>query len=289
MRRNWTPEDLESVWSLHSPEMALLRNKSGATRLGFAGLLKFFQEEGRFPEDPSEVPFPGIQHVASQLQLVESWWQDYKWGGRAIKYHRSEIREWCGFREFSLADHETLKGWLIQEVIPQEHRQDRLTEAMHQWCRGLRIEPPADEHGQRILNSALQGHEITFTQGVYGKLDRKALDRLDDLLKTQPSEDEPEWTPWQALKTDPGKAGVESVKATASRLREAKAVGLPPGLFKDMPPKLIERYAKRAAVEEPHELRRHGGPLRTTLMATDLHRRGEELTDHLVDLLIETI
>jgi hypothetical protein len=64
---------------------------------------------------------------------------------------------------------------------------------------------------------------------------------------------------------------------------------LPPGLFQDAPPKLIERYAKRAAVEEPHELRRHGGPLRAALLAAYLHRRSEELTDHLVDLLIETI
>jgi len=289
MRLNWTPEDLESTWLLHSQELALLRNKSGATRLGFAVLLKYFQCESRFPEGPGEVPPVGVRHVAGQLLLPEDSWWDYKWEGRAIKYHRSEIREWCGFREFTLVDQEALKGWLIREAIPLEYRPDRLADSMLQWCRGLRLEPPAAEYGQRILNSAVQGHEVEFTQGIFQKLDRKAMVRLDGLLKIQPSEEEPEWTPWQALKADPGKAGVESVKATGTRLRELKAVGLPPSLFQDAPPKLIERYAKRAAVEEPHELRRHGGPLRATLLAAYLHRRSEELTDHLVDLLIETI
>ena len=289
MKRAWSEDDLAEAWFLWPPERGLLKNKTGATRLGFALLLKFFPSEGRFPSDAGEIPPMVVDFVASQVEVDPAAFNHYPWEGATIKRHRAEIRKWCGFHEFTLADHEALKGWLIQEVIPQEHRPDRLTEAMHQWCRGLRIEPPAMEHGQRILNSALQGHETAFTQGIFGKLGRKALDRLDGLLKTQPSEEEPEWTPWQTLKADPGKAGVESVKATASRLRELKGVGLPPGLFKDMPPKLIERYAKRAAVEEPHELRRHGGPLRTTLMAAYLHRRGEELTDHLVDLLIETI
>lgn len=289
MKRAWTEEELGLSWRIWPQEEPLVQAKHGKTRLGFTLLLKAFQLEGRFPESPDDIPAPALAFVATQLGADPVELAEYPWTGRTLERHRAEIREWCGFREFTLADHEALKGWLIQEVIPQEHRPDRLTEAMHQWCRGLRIEPPAMEHGQRILSSALQGHETAFTQCIFGKLDRKALDRLDGLLKTQPSEEEPEWTPWQALKADPGKAGVESVKATASRLRELKQVGLPPGLFKDMPPKLIERYAKRAAVEEPHELRRHGGPLRATLLAAYLHRRGEELTDHLVDLLIETI
>ena len=42
-------------------------------------------------------------------------------------------------------------------------------------------------------------------------------------------------------------------------------------------------------MEEPFELRRHAGPLKTTLMAAFLHRRTEDLTDHLVELLVETV
>lgn len=232
----WTDEDLGDAWRIWPQEEPLVQAKRGKTRLGFALLLKAFQLEGRFPEVPEDIPAPALAFVSAQVGADPDDVADYPWGGRTMERHRSEIREWCGFREFILADHEALKGWLIQEVIPQEHRPDRLTEVMHQWCRGLRIEPPAMEHGQRILSSALQRHEAAFTQSIFQNLNRKALDRLDGLLKIQPSDEEPEWTPWQGLKTDPGKAGVESVKATvkatATRLRELKGVGLPSAIRK---------------------------------------------------------
>ena len=90
------------------------------------------------------------------------------------------------------------------------------------------------------------------------------------------------------IKSEPGKAGLESVLQAAARLQRVRELKLPPDLFKNVPPKLIARFARRAAVEEPFKLRRHASPLRTTLLTTFLHERSEELTDHLVDLLVET-
>src|ERR1017187_6037402 len=49
MRRGWELEDLIACWALDEEEFALLANKSGATRLGFAVLLKYFEQEARFP------------------------------------------------------------------------------------------------------------------------------------------------------------------------------------------------------------------------------------------------
>jgi hypothetical protein len=49
MKRQWETEELIEHWTLHVEEPALLGNKTGATRLGFAVLFKFFQKEARFP------------------------------------------------------------------------------------------------------------------------------------------------------------------------------------------------------------------------------------------------
>jgi hypothetical protein len=107
---------------------------------------------------------------------------------------------------------------------------------------------------------------------------------MDAPLVVQSSEkDEAEWTLWQSLRADPGKAGLDSVKKAASRLNLVRQVGLPSDIFKTVPPKLADRYAKRAAVEEPFELRRHAGALRSTILSAYPHRRGEELTDYLSD------
>lgn len=49
MRQVWEPEDLLAAWTLVEADWELVANKSGATRLGFALLLKFFELEARFP------------------------------------------------------------------------------------------------------------------------------------------------------------------------------------------------------------------------------------------------
>ena len=41
--------DLNDRWMLRAADRTLLGNKGGATRLGFAVLLKLFQADGRFP------------------------------------------------------------------------------------------------------------------------------------------------------------------------------------------------------------------------------------------------
>jgi hypothetical protein len=56
MKRHWEPDELVDYWTLLPDELALLANKAGAMRLGFAALLKFFQIEGRFPLHKHELP-----------------------------------------------------------------------------------------------------------------------------------------------------------------------------------------------------------------------------------------
>jgi hypothetical protein len=43
MRREWAPEELIASWTLIDRDRELLANKAGATRLGFALLLRFFE------------------------------------------------------------------------------------------------------------------------------------------------------------------------------------------------------------------------------------------------------
>ena len=49
-------DDVDDRWALHASDRVLLGNKTGATRLGFAVLLKMFQVNGRFPQRIEEVP-----------------------------------------------------------------------------------------------------------------------------------------------------------------------------------------------------------------------------------------
>lgn len=56
MRQDWTAEQLADAWTLEEGDRTLIGNKSGATRLGSALKLKFFQLQGRFPTYAEEIP-----------------------------------------------------------------------------------------------------------------------------------------------------------------------------------------------------------------------------------------
>jgi len=277
-------------WLILPEEERLLTNRTPRGRLGFAVLLKFFQVKGRFPNRQGEVGKDIVASIAEQIGVPVEAWYALDWEGRTIKRHRADIREWCGFREVTLSDLENFRRWLIEEIIPQGYRADRVREALAQRCRELRIELPAADHTNRFIQSTFQEHESGFCENLVQGLNAATQERLGALLQLQNSVgEETEWTAWQNLKSDPGIAGLESVKEAVARLRTVREIGLPDVLFKFVTPKLLERYAKRAAVEEPFELRRHADNLRVTLMAAFLHIRSEELTDHLVDLLVETV
>jgi len=286
-----TSEQFAEKWLLLPDEQLLLANRTAHGRIGMALFLKFFQEKGHFPTRREDIPKEAVECMAVQIGVSPGAWYDLAWEGPTVKRLRAEIRQWLGFREATVADAETLEAWLVEDVLDQEHRPDRLKDAVIGQCWKVCIEPPAAEQIRRLVRSAAQRHETRLCEIISRKLDFETLDRLDTLLKADPSdEEEGGWTTlWQTIKKEPGRAGLESVKEAASRLELLRKVGLPAKLFQGVPPKLIERYSKRAAVEEPFELRRHAGPLKTTLMAAFLHRRTEDLTDHLVDLLVETV
>lgn len=69
MKRQWENEELIEHWMLSVWDLAQLGNKTGATRLGFAVLLKFFQRAGRFPTFKNEVPAVVISFVATHTKL----------------------------------------------------------------------------------------------------------------------------------------------------------------------------------------------------------------------------
>lgn len=112
VRQEWESEDLVGAWTLVDDDWRRIANKRGATRLGFALLLRFFELEARFPEDPDELPAVVVAYVADQVKVPAYAFDGYGWSSRAIKYHRAEIRKTFGFREASRSDEARLTAWL---------------------------------------------------------------------------------------------------------------------------------------------------------------------------------
>jgi len=300
MKRVWETDELVEYWTLMPPEVELLANKTGATRLGFAALLKFFQIEARFPQSATDIPPMVIDYLAKQVKVAPEQFQKYAWRGRTIEYHRAQIRKLHGFREATVEDANTLSQWLQKEILEQERDYEHLKVAVYHKCRELKIEPPTPERIARIIRSATRTYEETFCAEILSRLTSENQTLLDSLLQASIEEQENQEnssdrkatlqrTVWQSLKADPGKANTETMFEEITKLEQLRNLNLPAEIFAGVPRKVLQGYKQRASVEEPYELRRHPPPLRFTLIAAFCYLRIQEISDTLVDVLLEIV
>src|SRR6266545_1834492 len=300
MKRVWETEELVEHWTLVPPELELLRNKTGPTRLGFALLLKFFQSEARFPKDAHEIPETVINYVAKQVGASPECYPQYEWHGRTIEYHRARIRKLHGFREATVNDANALTQWLSEQVLPQERDYEHLKVAVYRRCRELQIEPPTPERIDRLVRSATRTYEENFCAEILSRLSPENQTILDAFLQPAPGEESDQnkggesssdlqRTVWQALKADPGRASTDTMFEEIAKLERLRTLKLPSNLFASVPRKVLQGYRQRAAVDEPYELRCHPSALRFTLLAAFCHLRTQEISDTLVDVLLEIV
>ncbi len=307
MKRNWQPSELIEHWTLLPNELTLLKGLTAPNRLGLAMMLKFYQYEGQFPTNKAEVPLQVIRYLAEQLKIDPNRLDNYDWAGRSIKAHRVKIRDFLGFREATLSDQNALKIWLEAQVLAYELKIESLLDAATTHLRQHKIEPPTPERLERLVRSVIHSFEEKLFSTIAQKIPMAVREKLDELLKTSPSElveiagskkeqeaelslENPYAQPTiTILKTDPGRLGLDSWTKEADKLQQLRQLNLPSDLFPGISPKILEIYKQRVAVEAPRELRRHPDNRRYTLLSAFCWLRSSEITDNLVELLIQMV
>ncbi|MEL6490071.1 MAG: Tn3 family transposase [Cyanobacteria bacterium J06621_3] len=291
MKRKWTNHELIEHWTIEAEELPIIRKKKGANRLGFALLLKFFQLKGRFPEKKNKIPRVIQAFVAEQLGLDEECYQNYKWQGRAIKYHRAEIREMCGFHPMRLSDYKTLKQWLIETVLPQTVDERLIRQSLYSELRERKVEPPTYARLERLVNSAQRQFEVHLCDSIVEQLPQPCRQALDAL--TGPQSDswllDPADIQLNQLKGEAGGISLKSLLAELSKLKIVQAVNLPTPLFTPLCESIVERYRLRVETETLTELRRHPEPIRYTLLSAFCWLRSREIIDNIVELFIHLV
>ncbi len=212
------------------------------------------------------------------------------------------MREFLGITEVTVKDAENLTAWLETQVLAYDLKPESLEIAARERLRYLKIEPPTPERLERIIRSAIRRFEDKFCDSTAEKLSSSVCTKLDELLKTasntdnseNPEETEsnnPHNTPstLAVLKSDPGRLGLDSLIAEAAKLEQLRQLELPDNLFSGISNKVLLLYKQRVAVEPPRELRRHPDNRRYTLLSAFCCLRTQEITDKLVEILIQII
>jgi hypothetical protein len=91
------------------------------------------------------------------------------------------------------------------------------------------------------------------------------------------------------LNSSPGRVSLNSLLSEISKLQHLRRIELPDDLFTDISAQVLQTYAARAAMEYPSHLRAHPEPIRYTLVAAFCWLKSLDVTDNLVDLLIQMI
>jgi Domain of unknown function (DUF4158)/Tn3 transposase DDE domain len=302
MKRNWQPEELIEHWTLIPTELDLLTKKTDNSRLAIALLLKYFQYEDRFPTSKAEIPRDVIRYVAQLLKVSPDRFDNYDWRGRTIKAHRAIVRDFLGITEATVSDAQDLSAWLETQVLAYDLKPESLEIAAKERLRHLKLEPPTQERLERIVHSAIRRFEENFGDSTAQRLSSSVRQKLDELLETTSDTDnseEPEETenttyhntpsPLAVLKSDPGRLGLDSLISEAAKLKQLRQLELPDNLFGGIATKVLLLYKQRVAVEPPRELRRHPPSRRYTLLSAFCWLRTQEITDKLVELLIQII
>lgn len=279
----------------------LYPKKTATHRLGLALLLKFYQYEGQFPTELGEIPRAAIRYVADQLRIDFEQFDNYDLNGRTSKAHRVAVRDFLGFREATVSDSSVLRTWLETQVLAYDLKIESLLVAAYNYLRKEKIEPPTPERLERLVRSALRRFERHFEQTLTSSLSESVRLNLDQLLETAKNDDEAleiekdeNPTPknqgsLNLLKSDPGRLGLDSWTKEAAKLQQLRQLDLPLNLFNGISPKILEIYKQRVAVEPPRELRRHPVNRRYTMLTAFCWLRLTEITDNLVELLIQIV
>jgi Tn3 transposase DDE domain/Domain of unknown function (DUF4158) len=298
VKANWDTDELIENWTLLPTELNLVSSKVGANQIGFAVLLKYFQTFACFPDSPKEIPDKIISYIAQQLQIPSDSYSDYDWQGRSISNHRASIRKLFGFRTATVQDSAQMSNWLIEEILPNEQRIEPISELVYQRWRELQIEPPTPGRVERLIKSAIASHETDFCSSTLEQLTPENIEQIDILLSTEETENDEsieqsgrkiKMSDFAFLKTDPGAVGLESFLTELSKLKRIRAIGLPTNFMIGKSSKLVKTYRQRAATETPYLLRQHPSAIRYTLMAAFCIQRSQEITDNLIELLIQII
>jgi TnpA family transposase len=323
LQQDWKLSELAQHFTITPEEMELVGNKTGATRLGFVVLLKFFQYAGRFPLTKNEVAQVVIEHLALQVVVPAKDYLAYDWRGRTVKYHRTQIRKYLDFHQANASDLKTATTWLAAQSELAHANEETLSEATYRHFRELKVEPPTPEQVERLVHSVIH----TFEENLFTDLVRKIppatcieLDLMIGLITpnsnpeippipdtvnlpvitetpaettTVPPSDENQPKKEEAapqayllqIKDNPSGLTLKSILKESAKLKRLEKIVLPTDLFKDFTPKQLQSYRRRVNSETLHELQRHPQAMRHTLLAAFCWLRRQEIIDNLLELL----
>ena len=275
--------DLIGSWSLSFSDIAFVTGKAETARLGLAVQLRFFAGHGFFVPDHASIPSDGVLYLAEQLGLDAKSVNHYDFSGRTARRHCAEILRHLGFRRMTQTDRRALSRWISDDLCAGGQPINAMLEHVFLWCRDRRIYGPSRKELERLVRS--QRH--LYLEALLARVrDRLAPDAVALLEASLADPDGP--TGFNTMKGDAGQATLENILGVTAKLAFIQRLALPRDFLSVTGKAWVDQIVRRVAGEKASEMRRHVPARQLGLYAVYLMAREAQLTDAMVDLLIET-
>lgn len=268
-------------WSITNEERTYLKDRFAVGRLGFSLCLLFFKKNGYFPKRHVDIPEDALFYVASDIGVSADLFSEYDFSGRSAKLHRTEIREILGYRQSTNADAVQAEAWLAPRTLSDGDTSD-LESLLGQWFREQKIELPSVSRRRNIIANAIETRNTEIFRILHARLSEETRAALQDLRDA--SEDKLSF-----LKSDAGRASLETVLLGIDKLQKVEALHLPENLTSGISPARLKPLYLRVGTESAWDLKRHPEHISLSLLALLCHQRRGELIDELGDLIIQLV
>ncbi|WP_026808952.1 Tn3 family transposase [Arenibacter latericius] len=288
MKRNWTADEILEYFTILEKEMVLVSGFKNTGKLGFLVILKFFQIEAKFPVSKEEIPYALIQFIAKQLHSPLQDFDDYPLDGRTFKRHKNLIREHFGFRISTIETYKEVA--LSLKMLDKWHDKKKIRAEAIGLYRKLKVELPSSNRLDKLVDSVVNAGEQQFFAEIGKRLSLGTKERMDVFVEsiTDTGDDSPTMS-LNSIRSDPGRIGLESIFGEMDKLIAIRYLKIPDNLFASTPFGIIEKYRLRVASELLGEIRAHPDDIRHTLLSIFFWTRSREITDNLVELLIQVV
>ena len=276
--------DLITDWSLFFDELELIETKRMAVRPQFAFLLRYRRLHGVFPKSMADAPTGVPGYLAEQVGGSAADLAQSDLSARSYRRHREDILQFLGIRRLSKSDIENASIWVMRELCPLGLSSSAMAEQTAAWFAEQQVVRPDDSALAWLVERAQRRFEQAILDRISKALTPGQRDAIDRSLV-----DEDQVTGFTGLKADPGQPNLENILVAAQRLTFIRSIGPAASGVPEFSSAVGRAFRRRVSNESPWRMRQHPVDRRHALYSIFLAYREREITDGLIDLLIEIV
>ena len=284
MKQHWTKLALVDYWTLSIREKEYINKKNN--KLAVATKIRYFDQQGYFPNSGSDIPFTILEYVAKQLGVSINEIDQYGWQTRASQIHNQEIREYYGFSKFKDSDLGLVKKLVEDKFTKEALSVNLIIEKVYKLLKNSKIEPPSKQETYKHVNNIDNKCEQQFFDKCFDAIDSS---KQANILKLLDIGDDNQ-TILSNIRGTTGKVSSSTITEELAKLSHIESTSILNNLhYEKISRKILKKYHDKVLVLAPSFLLRIQESNESkfyTLLSCFCKYRGAKIIDNLVDIFI---